>query len=53
MAQIQIHDWRVEQQAVEQIQDAADAGQDAAGIFRAAFALEQRLDQIADHCCST
>ena len=44
--QIQIHDGRVEQKAVEQVQDAADAGQKVARIFRAALALEQGLNQI-------
>ena len=41
MAQIQIHQRRVEQKAVEQIQDAADAGEKFPGIFHARLAFEQ------------
>ena len=46
--QIEIHDWRVEQKAVEQIEDAANAGELFAGILDSCLAFEQRLNQIAD-----
>src|SRR5450432_946042 len=49
VAQIQIHDRRVEQKAVEQIQNTADAGEKFAGIFHTGFAFEKRFNQIADH----
>ncbi len=49
MAQIQIHDGRVEQKAVEQVKDAADAGEKIAGILHARFAFEQRFDQVTHH----
>ena len=41
VAQVEIHQRRVEQQAVEQIQDAADAGKQVAGIFHTRLALEK------------
>ena len=48
MAQIQIHDGRIEQQAVEQVENAADAGEKVAGILHARLAFEQRFDQVAN-----
>ena len=47
--EIEIHDRCVEQQTVEQIKDAADAGEEVSRIFHACLALEQRLNQVADH----
>ena len=48
MAQIQIHDGRIEQKAIEQIKDAADAGKKASGILDARLAFEKRFNQITD-----
>ena len=48
MPQIEIHDRRIEQKAVEQVEHAADAGEECAGILHARLALEERFNQIAD-----
>ena len=48
MSQIQIHQGGIKQQAVEQVEDAADAGKEISGILYARFAFEQGLDKVAD-----
>jgi hypothetical protein len=41
MPQIQIHDGRIKQQAIQQVEDAADAREKVAGILYASLALEE------------
>ena len=47
--QVEVHQRGVEKEAVEQVQDAADAREEPAGILHAGLALEERLDQVAHH----
>ena len=47
MAQIQIHQRRIEQQAVEQVENAADAREKFSGILDARFAFENGLNEVA------
>src|SRR5687767_3246493 len=49
VAQVEIHERRIEQQAIHQVQNSADAGEELAGIFNARFALEKRFDQVAQN----
>ena len=49
MPQIQIHDGCIEQQTVEQVEDAADAGEQPARILHAGFSFEKGFDQITDY----
>src|SRR6266511_2135390 len=48
MAQIQIHQRRIKQQTVEQVEYSADAGKRSARVLDAGLAFEKRLDQVAD-----
>src|SRR5881396_2259853 len=49
MAQIQIHDRRIKQQTVQQVEYSADARKIVARVLKSGLAFEERLDQIADH----
>src|ERR1035438_3526429 len=49
MPQIQVHNGRIKQQAVQQVEHAADAGEEPARIFRPGFAFEEGFDQIPNY----
>ena len=53
MAQIKIHQRRIEQHAVQQVQNSADAGKEIPGILQSRLALENGLDQIPHHRANT
>lgn len=50
MAEVKIHDRGVKKDAVDEVEDAADAGEKGAGIFDAGFAFENGFDEVADNC---
>src|SRR5687768_3877992 len=49
VSQVEIHERRIEQQAIHQVQNSADAGKQFARILHAGFALKERFDQIAQN----
>src|SRR6266478_365754 len=49
MTQIQVHQWGIKQQTVQQVEDAADAGKEPSRVLHASLALEQRFNQIPHH----
>src|ERR1035441_9906806 len=49
MPQVQIHNGRIKQQAVQQVEHAANAGEEPARILRPGFAFEEGFDQIPNY----
>jgi hypothetical protein len=47
--QVEVHEGSVEEEAVEEVEDAADAREESPGILHAGLALEERLDEVTDH----
>ena len=47
--QVEVHEGGVEEETVEEVEDAANAGEESAGILHAGLALEERFDQVAHH----
>ena len=48
VTQVQIHNRRIEQQTVEQVEDAADSREKFSGILNAGLTFEDRFNQISD-----
>ena len=49
MPDIQVHQRCIKQQAVQQVEHAADTGKKTPGVFDTRLALEKRLDQITHY----
>src|ERR1035438_9082913 len=49
MSQIQIHDGRIKQQTVQQVEYPADAREELAGVLHPGLAFEERFNQIPNH----
>ena len=44
-----VDEWRIEEQAIEPIEDAAMSGQNAGRVFRARAAFERALSELAEN----
>ena len=49
MSQVEVHYRSIKKEAIEQVEDTADARQETAGVFYARFALKYGFDEIPDY----